>query len=608
MARTERLRRAGGRLRTRLLAGMLAASLPVTALTALLLTQRAEADLSDGVRAGLERQADALSRRLDSFVEHRTDEIGSLAGVLTSQFDVALEPVLSAFAERLETFAGVEVVTLRGAPLAATGDDIDVDPGGEPWFEAAVAGRAAVSPMFRDEGGTLRWLVAQPVEGDAGEVRAVVIADIDEAALAGVATAGDAGEETILVDPEGRIIASSRVAGGTIEGTALTEQSSSEGVQRALAGGRGTSSYDNRLGVEVLGGFAPVPSVGWGVLVQADRSVALQPVADTRRLAVALVLLAFALVVAVAVWLSDRLTRPVADLSSAAARVAGGDLSARVTPSGAAEVAGLGRAFNGMVEGLADVSARTRAASARIAASARQLAAASEELAVSTVHQSSAVNQTSATMEELARTSAGIAETVGAVADRTDETRRSLQAAEVDVEQTGERTLALAERVAEVNAILDLINEIADQSNLLALNAAIEAARAGEAGRGFSVVADEVRRLAERSKSSSKEIATIIDSVQAETNATVLAMEKGADQMRRGLALLESVSESSEQVRFTTRQQQAATEQVVAAMESVALTSRQVSTTSEQIAEAAGEQASLAVELERTATALDAKS
>jgi methyl-accepting chemotaxis protein len=143
-----------------------------------------------------------------------------------------------------------------------------------------------------------------------------------------------------------------------------------------------------------------------------------------------------------------------------------------------------------------------------------------------------------------------------------------------------------------------LINDIADQTNLLALNAAIEAARAGEGGRGFAVVADEVRRLAERSKASGADIATIIGAVQGETNATVMAMEKGAKQMQRSLALLEHVTDAAGQVRLTTQQQRSATAQVVETMGQLSDASRQVTSTAQEIASAAGNLADLAGHLE----------
>ena len=137
---------------------------------------------------------------------------------------------------------------------------------------------------------------------------------------------------------------------------------------------------------------------------------------------------------------------------------------------------------------------------------------------------------------------------------RPAETRDNLEQAEADIVLSSERTLVLASRVSDIDALLDLINDIADQTNLLALNAAIEAARAGEHGLGFAVVADEVRRLAERSKASAGDIASIVTAVQGETNATVMAMEKGAKQMQHGLTLLESVTNANGQVRLTTQQ------------------------------------------------------
>ena len=242
-----------------------------------------------------------------------------------------------------------------------------------------------------------------------------------------------------------------------------------------------------------------------------------------------------------------------------------------------------------------------RSAGADVRSNADQLSAAVQQLATTTAEQSSGVAETSATMEELARAAASIAETVADVATQADTTRSNLERAESDIRASGERTLALVERVSEVGVTLALINEIADQTNLLALNAAIEAARAGDGGRGFAVVADEVRRLAERSKASAAEIAKVIEGAQSESNATVLNMERSAKQMQEGLSLLGEVADATARVRLTTQQQRSATDQVVVTLEQISNSSGQVSATARQIAASAGQLASLAANFEQAA-------
>ncbi|MDB5067975.1 MAG: methyl-accepting chemotaxis sensory transducer, partial [Chloroflexi bacterium] len=257
-------------------------------------------------------------------------------------------------------------------------------------------------------------------------------------------------------------------------------------------------------------------------------------------------------------------------LSTAAARVAEDDLSAHVRPAGPNELKELAEAFNHMVatrREVVELHSRT-----------------SQDLASSSAEQAAAATQTSASVEELTRSSGSVAETVDRVAAQAEQTRQSLEHARADILLSSERTMSLAARVQEVTGILTLINAFADQTNLLAVNAAIEAARAGDAGRGFAVVADEVRRLAERSKASAAEISRIIEGAQSETNATVMAMEKGAKQMVSGLALMEEVVESCDRVRLTSQQQRTATEQVMLAMQHVTAGCRQVSTTAEEIA------------------------
>jgi methyl-accepting chemotaxis protein len=331
----------------------------------------------------------------------------------------------------------------------------------------------------------------------------------------------------------------------------------------------GVARFGDVQGNDVIGGYDILDDctlgvagrcMNWVISAQVPADVALSPVTNQRNRTILLVLAGTAIAVIAALFFGTREAKKLRELAD-----------------------------------------QTTLSGVEVNSAAAELSASSDELAATTTQQSAAVTQATSTTEELARASAAIADTVDDVASQTAETKDNLEQAEADITVSSERTLALATKVNDIDALLVLINDIADQTNLLALNAAIEAARAGENGLGFAVVADEVRRLAERSKTSASEINMIIAAVQGETNATVMAMEKGAKQMQRGLLLLEAVTDANAQVRMTTQQQRSATSQVVETMEQLTDSSRQVSATADQIASAAGNLADLAGNLETSA-------
>jgi methyl-accepting chemotaxis protein len=607
---------ARGRFGIRLLAGMLAVSLPVAGVLAWVLTSRSAATVTELTEELGTSVAVAQAGRVDAWLAEREGDVRLTAGNLVGHTgDPAGAAALLANVHR--AYAAYHVIVLAdlsGRVIASSNPEVRLpDLGGRPWFQSAAAGKPDLAGP-EEVDGTVLWGLAHPVAGADGRPAAVLVGDLNVSALSSLLedTVGTESSEVVAVGADKTLVYTSsmgRVADDAdlLAKGGLRTRVDTVGARRALAGETAAADYDNFRGTRVLAGFTRTERLGWAVIGTEAYRVAMAPVATGRRLALGLVVVAALAALAFAGWFARRTTRPILDLSAAAGEVAAGRLDSRVEPTGSEEVSSLGTAFNAMVESLSRLVHEVRSASYEVNSAAAELSASSEELAATTTEQAAAVTETSATTEELARASASIADTVDDVASQAGETRDNLEQAEADIQASSERTLALAERVAEISLILGLINEIADQTNLLALNAAIEAARAGEEGRGFAVVAEEVRRLAERSKASASDIASIIEAVQSETNATVMAMEKGAKQMQRGLALLEHVTEATAQVRLTTQQQRSATAQVVETMEQLTDASGQVSATAQQIASAAATLASLAAGLESTAAQATAR-
>jgi len=619
-SRFERLR---GRYFTRFLGGILIVCVPVMGAMVLVLTSVSGGSLASATSVGVQGVAQQVASKVDSWVQDRERELTQLAAIINSSNATSAQAAIPLLAKASfnDPFVVLELVGSDGSLQAANSVSNEVDVSGQSWISATVeSGQPYVGDITMNAAGSdLQWLMAVPANTSNYSFKGLLVGAIGlqtwvgagggsnqlAALLSGVKTATGVSSTVTAVDASHLLIYSSTMGNPSdtqmITDGSLRTRLDNPAVTAGLTGAVGAARLTIN-GKDTITGFSEATSVGWAITVNEQASEALSGVTALTNAGLLTLGVGVILLIAFAYAMARIEVRPIAALSRAARRVSGGDLTARVTPAGAVEVSTLGDAFNRMVERLEGLVSRVQGTSSDLSDSATRLSAASNQLAATTARQSSSATETSASMEELARTSAQIAETVERVASQAADTRDKLEQAREEILASTERTLNLTDRVRDITKILSLINELADQTNLLALNAAIEAARAGEAGRGFAVVADEVRRLADRSKTLASDISKITESVQSETNATVMAMDKGAEQLKVGLSLMEHVAEASSGIRLATQQQQSATEQVVEAMEQVRIASEQVSTTAQELAVASGSQASMAGDLKRAST------
>jgi methyl-accepting chemotaxis protein len=347
---------------------------------------------------------------------------------------------------------------------------------------------------------------------------------------------------------------------------------------------------------------------------------------QAQKLIIVLILLAMVFAVGVSLFVVRSISGALSEGVDVANRLATGDLTASVTIRSTDEIGTLMTAMDNMVKSLRLLIGKIKYAADNMASGSEQLSTSAEEISRGMNEQTSRSTQIATAAEQMSQTVVDVAKNTSNIAQISTQAFDHAKDGEGVVKRSVDEVQAIASTVAEssqvmkrlgessgqIGDIVGVINDIADQTNLLALNAAIEAARAGEQGRGFAVVADEVRKLAERTTQATSQINSMISSIQSEVahagvamNNATLRVESGVefsrktgDSLRNIVSSVNTLQSMVQQIASATEEMSSVSETISSDIHGIAAGSKEISAGSGQIAQASSDLARLATELQ----------
>ncbi|NVD08410.1 methyl-accepting chemotaxis protein [Vibrio sp. JPW-9-11-11] len=382
-------------------------------------------------------------------------------------------------------------------------------------------------------------------------------------------------------------------------------------------------------GQDVLVATSFIPSMNWFVVGVIPVDEVFAELNDVATQMMVTTIVVAGLFILMGLFLANGIARPIQAIATRFVDLGkgDGDLSQRIEVKGRDEIGQLSEGFNGFIEKIhqsmkevASTSHALQAAADGVSTKSHTTHNNSQVQRDQTIQVVTAINQMGATISEIASNAATAAETASTASDNTQEGQNVVNKAKdaisrlaLDIENTGRVVEQLASTTQEIGSILDVIRDISEQTNLLALNAAIEAARAGEQGRGFAVVADEVRNLASRTAASTEEIQKMINQLQGDAKDAVSAMEAGKSVTGEGVSAsdeavevlvriserIHDISDRNTQVATATEEQSTVVHTINQNIEEINAINEVTTGTAEELAAASTELKDLSQRLDR---------
>jgi methyl-accepting chemotaxis protein len=433
----------------------------------------------------------------------------------------------------------------------------DYDPRARGWYKAATAAQQTVvtEPYIAASSGKLVITIASPVQRDGAQL-GVAGADIDLTSVSDIINSLNFGGHgsAFIVSADGKILIHpdpKRVLKSMAEAYPVGTPVISPGLKEVEADGKAQFiSFTQVKGI---------PSANWYVALVLDRDAAYSMLSEFRTSAMVATVIAVVIIIALLGLLIRVLMKPLHVMGRAMHDIAEGegDLTKRLTIHAQDEFGALGTSFNRFVERIHDSIREVSSATVQVSEVSLRVVSASNASMANSDQQANRTSSVAAAINELGAAAQEIAQNAALASQHSSDARNLAEEGQQVVDKTIAVMGQLSSRISDscgnietlnastvnIGQILEVITGISQQTNLLALNAAIEAARAGEAGRGFAVVADEVRNLAHRTQDSAQQVQKIIEELQVGAREAVSTMNESQTQSEQSVSIANQAGE-----------------------------------------------------------------